>query len=42
MSYADVLVVSIVVFGLFIALSFTFTALEWLLRIVLRFCSNKP
>jgi hypothetical protein len=42
MSYADVLVVSIVVFGLFIALSFTFTALEWVLKIILRCCSYKP
>ena len=42
MSYADVLVVSIVVFGLFIALSFIFAALEWALKLVMRCCSNKP
>lgn len=42
MSYADVLVVSIVVFGIFIGLSFTFAALEWALRLGVRCCSNKP
>ncbi len=42
MSYADVLVVSIVVFGLFIALSFIFAAIEWALKFALKCCFNKP